>query len=312
MSDFETVHCIFNHTTPPEKQFDRPDWWFELPGDFAWYRCPECGLLFLNPRPTQDKIANYYPDNYSAYRLAIDDEKHAIIRWKRRRNLRHSITAVTKHNPPGHLLDIGCATGNYLAEIRKYGWQVNGVELQADAADYARKRFGLDVFTGDLLESAFPTQSFDVVTLWDVLEHTHNPIAILKEIHRILKPGGLLIFSIPDPDSIWAKRFGPPWIGYDAPRHLYLFYGENLQLLLKETNFQFEGKAHFLATYHTWAASFHTWLNARITPGRLRQLWTKILYLPFWPPLTSPYFHWLNKRGHGSDVTIYAQATTLS
>lgn len=264
-------------------------------------------MLFLNPRPVLSIIADYYPARYAAYRPAIDDEKWAIMRWKRRRNLRRSIAAVTQRVQPGHLLDVGCATGNYLAEMRKHGWQVTGVELQVDAADYARRRFDIDVFNGDLMECQFPPHTFDVITLWDVLEHTHDPVAILKETFRILKPDGLLIFSIPNPNSVWAHRFGAFWIGYDAPRHLHLFYGDNLQQLLAVTGFRFEGSEHFLATYHTWIASFHTWLNARLAKGMLRQWLVKIAYLPFWASLTSPYFYWLNKNGRGSDMTIYAR-----
>ena len=232
------------------------------------------------------------------------------MRWKRRRNLRHMITAVTQRSQPGHLLDVGCATGNYLAEMQKKDWQVTGVELEPDTADYARRRFDIDVFTGDLLESNFPSRSYDVVTLWDVLEHVYSPIAVLQEVHRVLKSDGLLIFSIPDPDSIWAHRFQAAWIGYDAPRHLHLFHGDNLQQLLIETGYSFEAQEHFLATYHTWVASFHTWLNANMDNNLLRKILIKVAYLPIWASLTSPYFHWLNKNGRGTDLTIYARATT--
>ena len=308
--DFENVTCAFGHQTPAEKQFERPDWWFELPGNFAWYRCPECGLLFLNPRPTLEKITTYYPPNYAAYRPAIDDEKWTVMRWKRRRNLRHVITAVTQRAAPGHLLDVGCATGNYLAEMKRKDWQVTGVELEPDTAEYARQRFGIDVFTGDLLESHFPSHSYDVVTLWDVLEHVYDPIAVLQEVHRILKPDGLLIFSIPDLDSVWAHRFGAAWIGYDAPRHLHLFHNENLQQLLIETGFIFEDREHFLATYHTWVASFHTWVNVKTADNLLRKIIIKVAYFPIWSLITSPYFHWLNKKSRGTDMTIYARSIT--
>lgn len=307
MSDFEVVGCLLGHTVPAEKLFERQDWWFGLPGDFAWQRCPQCGLLFLSPRPTQLKIVDYYPPNYAAYRPAIDDERWAMMRWKRRRNLHGVVAIVNRHLAPGRLLDVGCATGNYLAEMRRGGWQVQGVELQAEAAAYAQQRFGLDVFCGDLLDGRFPANHFNVVTLWDVLEHTFDPVAILSEIGRILQPGGLVIFSIPDPTSIWAQRFGPAWIGYDTPRHLYLFYGQSLYLLLARAGFRLVEESHFLETYHTWVAGFHTWLNKKMANGRLRHLICKFAYLPVWPVLTAPYFYWLNKQGRGSVLTVVAQ-----
>ncbi len=310
METTETITCPFGHTTTPEKLFDRQDWWFQLPGDFAWQRCPDCGLLFLSPRPTIETITDYYPDRYAAYRPAIEDEKWFFMRWKRRRNLRRSIQAVNRRAEIGRLLDVGCATGNYLAEMQRFGWSVAGVEIQAEAAEYARARFGFDVFTGDLLASNLPAHSFDVVTLWDVLEHTHYPIAILQEAHRVIKPGGLLVFSIPDPTAVWADRFGPAWIGYDTPRHLYLFHGDSLALLLNQTGFSLVERQHFLATYHTWVASFHTWLNWRMPDSWRRRLILKLAYLPFWSVITAPYFRRLNRNGRATDMTIYAKATS--
>jgi SAM-dependent methyltransferase len=301
---FETTTCLFGHTTPAQKLFDRPDWWLGLPGNFAWNRCPDCGLLFLSPRPTAATIATYYPAHYAAYRPAIDDERWAILRWKRRRNLQPHIEGINQRTPPGRLLDIGCATGNYLVEMRRLGWLVQGVELQAEAAAYARQRFNLDVFTGDLLNAHLPAAYFDAITLWDVLEHTHHPLAILQEAQRLLKPGGLVAFSIPDPTSREARTFGPAWIGYDSPRHLYLFGGDSLTLLLQSSGLQPAGSEHTLATYHTWLASYRTHLNRR--PHRFHSLLLKLTHLPIWSPLTAPYFHWLNRRHQGTVITIYA------
>lgn len=308
MANFETVGCLFAHTAPAEQLFERQDWWFGLPGDFAWQRCPTCGLLFLSPRPTQLQIVDYYPSDYAAYRPAIDDERWAVMRWKRRRNLRGVMAIVNRHLAPGSLLDVGCATGNYLAEMRRSGWQVWGVELQAEAAAYARQRFGLDVFQGDLLDGRFPENHFDMVTLWDVLEHTFNPLAIMCEVGRILRPGGLVAFSIPDPTSLWAQRFGPAWIGYDTPRHLYLFHGHSLHLLLEQAGFHLIEESHFLETYHTWVAGFYTWLKWKKVGSRLQRLIRAIDSLPVWATLTAPYFHRLNAHGRGSVLTVVAQA----
>lgn len=304
---FETAACLFGHSTPPQKLFDRPDWWLGLPGDFAWHRCPDCDLLFLSPRPTPATIAYYYPTHYAAYRPAIDDERWAILRWKRRRNLKSQIEGVDRRAATGRLLDVGCATGNYPAEMRRLGWQAQGVELQPEAAAYARQRFGLDVFTGDLLAAHLPAGHFDAVTLWDVLEHTHNPLAILQEVQRLLKPGGLVAFSIPDPNSREAHSFGPAWIGYDAPRHLYLFGDNSLTHLLRQSGLEIMDSEHKLATYHTWVASWRTKLNRYPDGDKFRSLLVKLAYLPFWSALTAPYFNWLNRRGRGTVITIYGR-----
>ena len=308
MIELETVGCLFGHNSPAEKLFDRSDWWFELPGQFAWYRCPDCGLIYLNPRPVPNAMSHYYPQNYAAYRPAIEDERWALMRWKRRRNLQGKMKGVGQRAHRGRLLDVGCATGTYLAEMRKLSWQVQGVEPHEQAAKYARQRLNLDVFTGDLLASQLPDNYFDAVTLWDVLEHTHDPLAVLGEVHRLLKPAGLVAFSVPDPTSREAKRFGSAWIGYDTPRHLFLFGGTSLQRLIDEAGFEFLEDEHSLATYHTWVASWHTQLNTQLQPGPLRRSLIRIAYLPFWASLTSPYFNWLNRIGQGSVLTVYARA----
>ena len=305
----EEVSCLFGHEGPAELLFERPDWWLGTAGRFAWYRCPTCGLRFLNPRPTLAEIDGYYPAEYAAYRPAIAEERWRLMRWKRRRNLQPLVKGIMDRSPsPGALLDVGCATGNFLAEMRRQGWRVQGVELKPEAAAYARQRLQLDVFTGDLLASPFPPDSFDVVTLWDVLEHTHDPVAILQKVYELLRPEGLLAFSIPDPDSAGAQTFGPYWIGYDAPRHLYLFSGDSLRLLLKKSQFNFLDQDYFLGTYHTWVASFQTWLNAHNYPSPVRASLERLSHLPIWAPVTAPYFQYLNRAGKGSIVTVYARA----
>ena len=305
----EQATCLFGHAATPKLLFGRPDWGLGCPGDFAWHRCPQCGLHFLSPRPGLENIADYYPAHYAAYRVAIDQERWGLMRWKRRRNLRPAIAAVGSFfAQPGRLLDVGCATGNYLAEMRRRGWAVNGVEIQPQAAAYAREQLQLDVYNGDLLDAPFETQSFEAVTLWDVLEHTHEPLAIMQAVRRLLRPGGIVAFSIPDLQSSDAAHFGKHWIGFDAPRHLYLFEDETITLLLQRAQLEYLGRAHFLGTYHTWVASWQTWLNAQLPDGAARRRLTRLAHLPFWAPLTAPYFAWLNRRGKGSVLTVYAMA----
>jgi SAM-dependent methyltransferase len=308
MMNLENVGCLFGHDVPPQKLFDRSDWWLELPGVFTWYRCPACGLLFLSPRPTLAEIVRYYPDTYTPYRRAIEDERWAIMRWKRRRNMRMFTDGVNRHQPRrGWLLDVGCATGTFLAQMRRTGWQVAGVELSPTAAAYARERLGLTVFTGDLLAAGLPAGQYNAVTLWDVLEHTHNPLAILREIKRLLAPGGLVAFSMPDPASREARTFGREWIGYDTPRHLYLFGGQSLQMVLDAAGFELLEVEHRVATYHTWRASMQTRVQQRHGDSPLRRLLLKSLGLPLWSVLSAPWFNTLNRRGQGSVVTVYAR-----
>jgi SAM-dependent methyltransferase len=114
---------------------------------------------------------------------------------------------------------------------------VHGVELNPYASQIARDKYGLDVFTGTVENAGFADDEFDVVTLWDVLEHMHDPLGTLKEIQRILKPGGFLVFRVPNGDSVERKIFGPYWSGYDSPRHLYVFTRSTINKMLLKSGF---------------------------------------------------------------------------
>jgi len=155
----------------------------------------------------------------------VEDEPTRLKRLDRAFGLRMRTLAVHRAagNTPGRLLDVGCATGVFLDGMRRRGWQVQGVEPSTYAVRYARERFGLDVFEGLLEAAALPTASFDAITMWDVLEHVHEPRPVLSELARLLRPGGILVLSLPNPDSLEARLLDEFWLGWDLPRHLNLF-----------------------------------------------------------------------------------------
>jgi SAM-dependent methyltransferase len=210
-----------------------------LPGVFRVVRCLQCGLLRQNPRPTPETIGIYYPSQYEPYSVALREERNRfrqLDRWygiyKRRR-------LVEKHSSGGALLDIGCATGNFLAEMRQVGrWQVTGIEPNEQAASEARTKHGLDVRPARLADVELPTDRFDVVTLWNVLEHLHQPMDDLRRVSNWLKPGGWLVFSIPNLDSVDARLFGKRWIEWELPRHLYFFSRETLGIAFDRLDFR--------------------------------------------------------------------------
>jgi SAM-dependent methyltransferase len=136
----------------------------------------------------------------------------------------------------GKVLDIGCGAGHHLLWFKRYGWETYGVEISELACKRARER-GLEVFNGDLLEANFPDDYFDLITIHDVLEHTFKPKEILGKIHRILKPGGIVMGTMPNCDSLERRIFKEYWFLWEVPRHLYHFSVFTLTRLLKETNF---------------------------------------------------------------------------
>jgi 2-polyprenyl-3-methyl-5-hydroxy-6-metoxy-1,4-benzoquinol methylase len=140
-------------------------------------------------------------------------------------------------------LDIGASNGFYLVELRNKGWEVHGVEVDAEAARYAREQYGLSIRTGaaeDVLGD-FPDEHFDLVTMWHVLEHLFDPLQVLSEVRRILKPGGILMLELPNLHCLPSALFGKYWGYLDVPRHLYHFTPQTLSTMLAKAGLSLNG-----------------------------------------------------------------------
>jgi SAM-dependent methyltransferase len=120
------------------------------------------------------------------------------------------------------LLDVGCGSGAFLHQMRDRGWRVVGVEPDPKAAESARRN-DLDVRDGMLADAAFADDMFDAIVLSHVIEHVHDPVALLRECARVLRPGGQLVITTPNLESIGHRRFGADWRGLEPPRHLHVF-----------------------------------------------------------------------------------------
>lgn len=136
------------------------------------------------------------------------------------------------HPHKGKLLDVGAATGTFLLNAKKRGWDVAGLEISGYASEQAQKE-GLDVRTGTLEARLFEPQSFDVITMFDLLEHVPNPDQTIALAKNLLKPNGLLVLNLPDAGSVYAKLTGKLWPLIVPPEHLCLFNQKNLAMLLK-------------------------------------------------------------------------------
>lgn len=280
---------------------------YKVPGKFVLRRCLRCGLMYLSPRPTPDTIAAYYPSDYSAYKQAVEDERLAIMRWMRRRKLTRMRRQIERFSSQkrGRVLDVGCATGLFLHEMAQAGWQAAGVEPIPSAAAYARQRFGLDVFQGTLGEAPYAPASFDVVTFWDVLEHTFSPSSEVGHAARLLRPGGLLAFNVPNWDSLDRRIFDRHWVGLDPPRHLYVFTRDTLTTLLARTGFSVLDWVCFMAGYFSFILGVQAWLetvNPRVSRTVMRVLNFPGMRLPF-----EPWFTITNWLGKGANLTVFAR-----
>lgn len=195
-------------------------------------KCRNCGLIYANPRPEGAIIRHNYEDVVD--RAYLEERQGRVLTFKR--NFR-PLEQLAESNSSGRkLLDLGCHIGIFLEIAQKRGWDAWGVELSHWAAMQARNR-GLHVIQGTLAEANFADKSFDVVTMWDVIEHLTDPTSELREVNRILKPGGLICIHTMNIESPFAKLMGShwPWL---MEMHLYYFSPQTLTQMLEKTGFQ--------------------------------------------------------------------------
>lgn len=307
--EYEFVPCDHCGSTEEEELFEGPDRLHRLPGTFRVVRCLKCGWIRQNPRPTVETIGYYYPPNYANFICAIEDEPSLWRQWDRRYGVLKRRWEIERLKPKGRLLlDVGCATGIFLHEMHQAGWEVVGIEPDSNAAKYAQQRFGLQVYVGRLNQVGLPDASFNVITMWDVLEHLHTPWADLKEIYRLLTDGGWLVIRVPNLESLEARWFGPLWLGWDLPRHLYLFPRPALIAALSELGFVVKVSHSISTSYHAFMLSLQFYLLDRYPPPAhwpqrvLRLGHTMLARFVFAP------FFWVISRAHlSSFITYFAQ-----
>jgi SAM-dependent methyltransferase len=186
---------------------------------FEVAHCVACGFAVTTPQPAPSEIGNYYPCGY--YGALGDRRFPKVVEVLQEALYTHRVRKIEAAlGKKGRVLDVGCGRGWLLKEFRRQGWEVQGTELSDSAATYARQVLNLPVETGSLDTIGFPANHFDAVTLWHVLEHVSDPRAILAEVNRVLKPGGVLLVSVPDFSGFEARFFRDKWFHLDVPRHV--------------------------------------------------------------------------------------------
>lgn len=154
-------------------------------------KCRNCGLVFVYPLPPNDWLRKHYNKDYYSEWISIQT-KQRIRLWKKRINELKTMASGQK------LLDVGCGEGLFLFLAQKEGFNVTGTEISEYACLYAKEKFGLEIFNRNLVEANFKEKSFDIITMWHVLEHLTDPFETLKEIQRIIAPDGLLVIAVPN------------------------------------------------------------------------------------------------------------------
>jgi len=291
MIEFENVSCGLCGSSKYVNHLCRGDLSLFLEGKFQLVRCSECGLVYLNPRPAQASMAEIYPDHYDQYTPTLKDEPSPIKRWERIYGLRKRIKPIIGQKKTGRLLDVGCATGDFLEVMQmSKDWELHGVEISSSASDHARLTLNLPIVTGSLEDAKYQDNFFDVITMWNVIEHLSDPLATLKELRRILKPDGLLVFNTPNLDSLDAKIFKQYWIGYELPRHFYVFSNKTLDKMLTKAGFTTVETRCLYGSHALSMSSLRFFFRANL-PSRVEKVLSSlIMSLPF-RFLTLPYFY---------------------
>lgn len=206
--------------------------------DYPVCRCSRCGLLFLNPQPSDKVLADIYSEGYF---LGGDNERdRAITDVMKAETARLYVKRLVEYmgESRGRLLEIGCANGHFLEAARAAGFEVRGTDVSEHSCKATNQRLGGDfTICGDVEQLPPPAEPYDVVAMFDVIEHVRNPVHTLNLLRSFLKPGGVLFMCTPSLDSWSARMLKDRWIEFKT-EHLTYFSGETIQNLLAKTGFQ--------------------------------------------------------------------------
>lgn len=234
--NLERVACNLCGKDNPQVFLEKDGYWI--------VRCRHCGLLYVNPRDRKEELNKVYARAYFqlqklgsrdevGYRDYIaDGEVHRIY-------FKNKIAQIKRYKKGGKLLDVGCATGYFLEVAKEEGFDVFGVDVSPFAVELAKKRLGKDrIHLGDLEGSKFETDFFDVVAMFQTVEHLPDPTATLIEVRRVLRPAGLLVVATPHQGGVLEKLLGKNWFGYKPKEHPYYFNRKSLKDILEKAGFK--------------------------------------------------------------------------
>ena len=290
---------------------------FGVPGKWNLVKCPnhECGLIWADPMPIPEDLGRLYESYYThqdlvksdslprrLYQRGIDQYLSQRYGYSTARNgmldkllggllyfhpgRRADVDAQAMHlpaNPSGRLLEIGFGTGETLKRLQDLGWDVEGIDFDPAAVANGLAK-GLKVYLGDLSSQSFPENTFDAVVSSHVIEHVHDPLALLCECHRVLKPGGRLVVLTPNTNSLGHRVFKTDWRGLEPPRHIHLFQPSALVKLVGKADFHnaycsstFRGGSILLASL-----ALSNKKNVHNVPPKNQRVWIELVHFFEW------------------------------
>lgn len=237
---------------------------------FVAVRCPQCSLVYLDPRPAPSELAAIYPDSYHAF--DFDETAFGLVHRVRSRLEARRLLRVGGELPAGaRILDVGCGDGFHLDLLRRYGkpgWELLGVDTDRRAVSAARRR-GLEVHDSTIEDAPVEPGSIDLALCIQTIEHVGDPVSVLSAIAARLRPGGrlyLITDNTGSPD--FALTRGRHWGGYHFPRHWNLFDRPSMRLLAERAGLEIE-QLGTTASPVNWTYSVRNWLDDWGAPRRL-------------------------------------------
>jgi 2-polyprenyl-3-methyl-5-hydroxy-6-metoxy-1,4-benzoquinol methylase len=190
-------------------------------------KCRACGFVFAATRPSPEELDRFYTSTYFAkdHGLNLGYANYRSVAEENARRMwpECKVILAGRTISPRRVLDVGCATGGFLAEAKADGWDCVGVEFSEFAIDVAQREFGLQVLKGDVFHPELPERSFGLVTMWHVLEHVIDPLATLVQAKKLLAPGGVLFIELPNWSSVGRRARGVRWSQLKPPEHINFF-----------------------------------------------------------------------------------------
>jgi 2-polyprenyl-3-methyl-5-hydroxy-6-metoxy-1,4-benzoquinol methylase len=233
--------------------------------NFVVWQCGACSLRFTQDVPDENSVGPYYKsEDYISHTDTAKGIVNKLYRKVRNFTLEQKAKLVKEQTgvAAGNLLDVGSGTGAFLHAMQKQGWQVNGIEPDADARKLAEKQYGLQTNESPQLFQLQPS-TYDAITLWHVLEHVHDLHPYIDQLKKLLKPEGKIFIAVPNYLSGDADAYRLKWAAYDVPRHLYHFTPKAMETLLKQHGL------HITTKKPMWFDSFYiSMLSSKYKNGK--------------------------------------------
>lgn len=213
---------------------------------YTFVRCNSCSLVFTNPQVLKEKVEELYASALSNELWMEVLLSEAEKSW-RDDYFKDNLSQIQRFVSPGRLLDVGCATGQFIQIAKESRWDVMGLELSDKASEYVRNVLNLPVLQSTIEDAPFKDDEFDAVTLFGVLEHVPDPIKVLTEALRVVKPGGVIAVIVPNVYSLLTMFLREKAVTFDGRNHLIYFSMKTLEKLFQNVSLEVAHKDTMLA-----------------------------------------------------------------